>query len=102
MEELLGGGFERCELIDAGVVDGDVELAEGFDGLGEETRDISLLRDVALHGDGFTARGGDSFDDLVGGFLARGVVDYDRCAFRSKGLGNSRANALRSAVTTAT
>jgi len=75
MEEFFGSGFEGGELIDARVVDEDVELTKGFYGLGEKARDVGLLGDVALHGDGFAALGGDFFDNLVGAFLAGRIID---------------------------
>ena len=69
--EVLGRDLlERGELVDAGVVDEDVELAERLLRLGEEPPDVGLLGDVGLHGDGLAALASDLGDDAVGPFLA--------------------------------
>ena len=69
--------FQRLELIDAGVVDQDVEPAEGFFGFGEETADVGLIGEVGLHGDGLAAVALDLTHNAVGTVLARAVVDDD-------------------------
>ena len=55
--EVLGGDvFQRGELVDAGVVDQDVELAERLLRLGEQPSGCPpVLADVGLHGDGLAA-----------------------------------------------
>ena len=82
------------ELIDAGVVDEDVEPAEGLFGFGEETVDVGLFGDVALDGDGFAALGGDFGDDFVRAGLAGGVIDDDGGAFGARCFGDGSADAF--------
>ena len=54
--KVLGGHvLERRELVDAGVVDQDVEPAERLLRLGEEPLDVGLLGHVRLHRDGLAA-----------------------------------------------
>ena len=54
--EVLGcDGSDGLEVVDAGVVDEDVDLAVGLFGLGEELLDVFELGDVALDGDGLAA-----------------------------------------------
>jgi hypothetical protein len=64
-----GDGFDRKELIDAGVVDEDVETAEGFSRRRDELADVGGVGQVGLDGHGFAAGGlnalGESFG--VGG-----------------------------------
>ena len=76
--EVLGGdGFEGAELVDAGVVDQDVELAVGLDGGVDDGLRVGGLGDVAFDGYGFAAGLGDGVDDFVGAGFAGGVVDDD-------------------------
>ena len=89
--------LQRCKLVDAGVVDQDVELAAGLRGLGEKPTDIRFFRDVGLHRDGLAAFAGDFGDDAVGTFLAGGVVDDHRRPFVCQMFGNSGTNPLRTA-----
>ena len=85
---------EGLEVVDAGVVDEDVELAEGVLGLGEEAGDVGGFGDVCLHGDGLAALGLDVGDDGVGAGLAAGVVDDDRGALGGEMLGDGGTDAL--------
>ena len=94
VEMLLGDLFERREFIDARVVHEHVQLAEGFLGFGEQTFDVRLFGDVALHGDRLAARAGDFGDDLVRARFAGSVIDDDRRAFRREMLGDGRADAF--------
>ena len=85
--EVLGGdGFEGAELVDAGVVDEDVELAVVLDGGVDDGLRVGGLGDVALDGDGFAAGLGDGVDDVVGTGFVGGVVDDDGGACGSERL----------------
>jgi hypothetical protein len=77
VEVLRGDAAEGLEVVDASVVDEDIELAEGGFGLGEEAGDVFGVRDVSLDGDGLAAFGLDVGDDGVGACLTAGVVDDD-------------------------
>ncbi len=68
--------FERGKLVDAGVVDQAVELAEGLRRFGEQTLDILRLGHVRLDRDRFAAVARDRRDDAVGTGLAGGIVDH--------------------------
>src|SRR6201993_4020230 len=62
---------------DACVVDYDVDLAEGFEGLLEELPDVVGIGDVGLNGEGAAALAGDLVDDLFRLACAAGEVDDD-------------------------
>ena len=61
--------FERCELVDAGVVYQNIEPAECFPGLREKAFDVFLLRNISLDGDRFSAALGNFVNDLVRALL---------------------------------
>ena len=94
VEVLLGDLLERRHLVDAGVVDQDVEMAVSLDGGVDDGLGVGGLGDVALDGDGLAAGGGDGLDDLVGAGLAGGVVDDDGRAVGGQRLGDGGADAL--------
>jgi len=80
--EMLGRDLlDRGELVDARVVDQDVEAAESLLRLGEEVPNVVLLGDVRPHGDCLASLGGDLGHDAVGPLLAGGVIDDHRGAF---------------------
>ena len=83
-----------AKLIDAGVVDEDVDLAEGLFGFGEEALCVRCLGDIALYGNGFAALGGDVRNDLVRACLAGCIVDDDLGAGGSEVAGDLRTDAL--------
>ena len=94
VEVLRRDGFEGRELVDAGVVDQDVELAEGLDGGVDDGLRVGGLGDVSVDGDGLAAGLGDGVDDGVGAGLAGGVVDDDGGARGGEGLGDGGSDAL--------
>ena len=68
--EMLGGHFlQRGELVNAGVVDQDVEPPERPLGLGKQSLNIGLVGHIGLHGHGLPAVGGDRGHDAFGGPL---------------------------------
>ena len=77
--QLLGHRQELVEWADAGVIDEDVEAAEGGDRLGDHRLDLGLDRDIGRDGDGLSSlrrdRGHDSGGVLVAGFGRVGVDD---------------------------
>jgi hypothetical protein len=95
VEVLLGDGLDGGELVDAGVVDEDVEAAVVLDGRVDDALGFrGGLGDVAAHGDGLAAGRGDGGDNGVRAGLAGGVVDDDGCAFRGERLGDGGSDAL--------
>jgi hypothetical protein len=74
---LFGEGLDRQELVDAGVVDEDVEVAELLDSCVDDALSPGGLRDIATDGDGFATRGGDGRNHLIRTSLAGGIVDDD-------------------------
>src|SRR5260221_1088443 len=62
-------GFDGQELVDAGVVDQDVEVAEVLDGCVDEALSLSGLGHVAMDGDGFATGGRDGGDHSIGASL---------------------------------
>jgi hypothetical protein len=77
----------------AGVVDDDVEAAEGLFGLGEKPGDVGGFADIGLDGEGLAAGGGDAGDDLRGGGGVARVVDDDGRAFGGEAGGDGGADA---------
>src|SRR5438132_1380384 len=61
-----GNVFKRHELVDAGVVDEDIERAEGFFCFGEKAADVGLFREIGLHRDRLAAVALDLADDSLG------------------------------------
>ncbi|MGY4431481.1 hypothetical protein ACVWWO_003958 [Bradyrhizobium sp. F1.13.1] len=78
MEMLGRDGLERRELVNAGVVDEDVDGAERLHGLGDNVFHIFGFGQIALDGDGFATLGDDGGDHAVRSLLAGAVVDGDR------------------------
>src|SRR5260221_8678595 len=91
---LDGNGLERRELVDAGVVDQDIEPAIRLLGFGKEPLDVVRLGDIGLNGECFAALLLNAFDDGVRASLAACVIDYDRRALRRQMLGNGRSDSL--------
>ena len=90
--DVLGGdGFEREELVDAGVVDEDVEAAEGLGGLRYELGDLGRIGQVGLHGDGLASGGLYSLDEGFGGSSTARVVDHDGGSVGGETLGDGGA-----------
>ena len=78
VEMLRRDGLERRELVDARVVDEDVDRAERLDGLGDHAFHVFGIGQVAVDGDGFATLGDDGGDHAVGGLFAGAVVDGNR------------------------
>ena len=93
-EILFGHLLQSGESEDAGIVDEDVEPAEGVLRRLEQALHVRALRDVGLDRDRLAAVLQDRRDDLVRAALARGVVDDDRGAFRRQLLGDLSADAF--------
>jgi hypothetical protein len=87
-------GHTRQKVIDAGIVDQNVQPAERLLRLCEDFFHIRRLCDIAAHGDRFAALGINVRNDTISAVLARGIVDDDRRAFRREPFGDSRANAF--------
>src|SRR6516164_412945 len=94
MEVLFGDILERGELVDAGVVDQNVQPAEDRLRLREETPDLRRSRYVCLDGDGPSALACDLGDHTVGAVLAGGIVDDNRGALSRQLLGDGGADLL--------
>src|SRR5213078_5360447 len=77
MEMFLGHCGQRLKVVNPGVIDENIDTAEGGYGFGEKAIDIGFLRDVRLHGDGFAACAGDVSDDAIRAFFAGGIIDDD-------------------------
>lgn len=97
VDVLDGYGFEWKELVDAGVVDKDVEAAESLGCRGDELAYFGRIGQIGLDGDGFTAGGLDPFDEGFSGSGAAGVVDDDGGAVRGQTLCDGCSYAFRGA-----
>ena len=94
VELLLRHRLDRRELVDARVVDEDVELAVALDrGLDDPARVVGLGH-VAADGDRLAAVGGDGRHDGLRPGLAGGVVDDHRGTLGGERLGDGGADAL--------
>jgi len=89
-----GNALDRGKLVDSGIVDKNIEPAEGFLGFGEEAYDVGFLGNVGLNRDGFAPLLLDFCDDAVGSFLAGRIVHDDGSAFGCKLLGDCGADAF--------
>jgi len=94
VELLLRDLPERRKLVDARVVDKDVQAAEGFLGLGEEALHIGCLGHIPLHRDRFAALSHDLGNHTVGALFAGGVIHHDGRSLRGQALRNTLANSL--------
>src|SRR4029077_18088848 len=91
---LFGEGIDGEELVNAGVVHEDVEVAEVLDGCVHEALSLGGLRDIATDGDGFATGGGDGGDHSIRTSLAGGVVDDDGGAFGGERFGDGGSDTL--------
>src|SRR6202011_2624257 len=57
--------FESCELVNAGVIDQDVDLSERFLRSRKKSLDVGFLRNTRLDCDGFSTALRDILDDFV-------------------------------------
>ncbi len=72
VELLFAGVGEHPVADDAGVVDQDVEPAEGVDGGLDQSFGLRPVGDVGAAGDGFATGGGDLVDDTLRGAATAG------------------------------
>ncbi len=94
--ELFGGDVEDGFLVDlfGGIVDEDVETAEGAGGVFDKFEAEGFVADVAGECDGFSSFGADEVDDFLGvGFFNGEVPDGDVGTFACEGDGGGAANA---------
>ena len=89
----LGGVEDRRARLDAGVVDHDVEPAEGVDGGLDEPFEVLHLADVGLDADRLVAQRGDLLLQLLRGLLVGDVVDDDVGAVLGEGEHDGLADA---------
>jgi hypothetical protein len=94
VEMLCGELFDRSELIDSGVVDKDVEAAEGGVGLSEEPLHVGGIGDIPLDRDCFAALAGDAIDNAVSVVFAGDVIDDDGSSLLGKALCDRRSDSL--------
>ena len=84
VELFLGDLFKWRPVVNSGVVDQDIDLAEGLLCCGKESFDFRLLGDVRLYGDRFAAALCDFVNDAIGAFFGGRVIDDDGCTFSRK------------------
>ena len=81
VELLLGDLFKWRPVVNSGVVDQDIDLAEGLLRCGKKSFDFRLLGDVRPHGNRFAAALCDFVNDAIGAFFRGSVIDDHGCAF---------------------
>src|SRR5271167_2095671 len=74
---LFGEGLDRGELVDAGVVDEDVEAAEVLDRRVDKALGLGGVGHIGAYGDGFATAGGDGGNYSIRASLAGGIIDDD-------------------------
>jgi len=94
MEVILGDGLKRRTLVDARVVNEDVDAAVILDGCVDNALRAGCLRHVAMHSESLAAVFGDMSDDGVRARLAGGIIDDHRCAFSGERLGDGGSDAF--------
>src|SRR5207244_2671052 len=85
---------EGQKLVDAGVVDQDIEPAECLLRLGKQTLDLCRLREIGLHGDCLAPAVRNLGNDAVGVRFARSIVDNNGRALGRQMLGDGGADPL--------
>ena len=94
VEVFLGDVLQWDKLVDAGVVNEDIELAEGLLGFGKETFNVHLPSYVCPHCDRFSALFCNFVHDTIRSLLAGGIVN-DHCGtFGSEMFGDRSPDAL--------
>jgi len=86
--------LQRQKFVNAGVVDQDVERAEGCLRFRKEPLDFRLVGDVGLHRKRLAAIRADLGDHAIGIVATRRVVHDDRSAFGGQMPGDRRTDAL--------
>ena len=93
--EMFGrDALQRRELVDARIVDENVDRAERLDGLGDHFFHMPGVGQIAMDGDGFAALADDGGDHALGGLLAGAVVDGNRRALSGEPGGDFGADAF--------
>ena len=86
--------FERFEVVHAGVIDQDVDLAERFLRLSKKPFDLFFLRDIGLDGDGFSAALTDFVNHAICALLRGSVIHDYRRAFGGEMFGDTGADSF--------
>lgn len=94
LEVLRCHGFDRQKLVDAGIVDENIQATEGALSFGEDAGYFLRFCYIALNGDGFATLLVDPLNYGIGAGLAACVGDDNGCAFFGKMLRNGSANSL--------
>ena len=76
--------IQRRELVEARIVDEDVDRAERLDGLGHHLFHMVGVGKIAMDGDGLAALAGDGSHHTLSGLLAGAVVDGNGGALRGE------------------
>ena len=93
----LGDFFEGHEFVNPGVINQDVDLAEGFLRFSEEPLDFCFLRNVGLDRDCFSAALTNFVHHAIRVLLCGSVVNDDGCPLSRKLLCDAGADSLRRA-----
>lgn len=95
--QFLGGLFDLVELVNAGVINDDIQAPEDIDGRVDQRFDFRLVRDIRAHGHGSSTSGFDVGNQLVRTALARCVIDNDFRAISRKLACNAGTDTFRGA-----
>ena len=85
------------KLVDAGIVDQDIEPSVVLDGGCDDALGFRGLGDVATYGDSLAPGCSDRGYDFIRTSFAGSVIDDYRCAFSGEGLGDGGPDTLGSA-----
>ena len=82
-------------VVNSGVVNQDIDLAEGFFRCGKKPFDFRLLGDIRLYRNRFAAALCDFINDTIGIFFGGRIIDDDSRAFSRELFRNVCADSLR-------
>jgi AcrR family transcriptional regulator len=91
---LLCDLFEGRKLVDARVVNQNIELTESRLRFGKETFDLRLLGDIGLHSNGLSAMADNFGDDFVSSFFTGSIINDHGRAFGREMFGDVGADSL--------
>src|SRR5262245_13187416 len=88
--------FQRREIVNARVVDENIELVECLFRFDKETIDLGRLGEIGLNSDSLAAFAFNLLDDAIGTLLTGGIIDDYGSAFRGQLPGDGRTDAFGS------
>ena len=92
----FGHHHDQCIFGDAGIIDENAQVTEGFDRKFDQRVGLFEIRYIRLKGSCFSAGFLDLLDHLIGGFGRFMVIDHHRCSTGSQLQSDRTTDAARS------